>query len=109
MVLFAVYMIFSVDSVIWNCICYLLIFSFIELLLIELFKQKEISKHLVWSALVFNTEVLFIFLSLLNKDKITYNGIITSVNTVILLVGSIIITLICVTIFESIKWKRGNG
>lgn len=109
MVFIALYMIFSIDSVIWNSIYYILQDAFIFLLLIELLKQN-ISKHLIWSGIVFTVEHAIFFVSLINKDYITYYDALTSKFFCLTLVISIAITLILVTLFEHKKWKNlGNG
>ena len=108
-VFIALYMIFSGDSVVWNSIYYILQDTFILLLLLELFKQN-ISRHLIWTGLVFTIEHAIFFVSLINKDYITYYNALTSRNFCLILIISIAITLILVILFERKKWKNlGNG
>lgn len=95
------YMVLSIDSVFWNCFY----FAFIDLILILKFigdfKDKEVSRHLIWSAIIFTGEHTFIMISLLSKDYITYYETLTSFNICLVLVGSIMATFVVVSFFES--------
>lgn len=98
-------MVLSIDSVFWNCFYFVFIDLILILKFIGDFKDKEVSRHLIWAAIVFTCEHSFIMVSLIGKDYVIYYNTLTNFNICLVLVGSIIATFIIVSFFESKIWE----